>query len=70
MSPDCAVQGVGREREGGHVRQAKEADPDDGHRGTGLRGHPDAGGGDVPLRPERGRRGLAADHKRGVCRDG
>lgn len=70
MCPGCAVQGVGREGKGGHVYQAEEVDPDVGHRGAGLRGHPDAGGGDVPLRPERGRRGLAADHQQGVCRDG
>lgn len=57
------IQSVGREREGGHVCQAKEVDPDIRDRGTGLRRHTDAGGGDVSLRPERGRRGLAADRQ-------
>lgn len=67
LSPGCVVQGVGREGEGGHVCQAKEVDPNVGHRGAGLRGHPDAGGGNVSLRPKRGGRSLAADHQRGVC---
>lgn len=67
----CRVlQSVGGKREGAHVHQAKEADPHVWHGGAGIRGHPHAGRRGVPLRPERGGRGLAADRQRGVCRDG
>lgn len=66
----CAVQGAGRKRKGSDVRQAKEAHPDVGGRGVGLRGHSYTGRGNVPLRPQRGGRGLAADRQPGVCRDG